>query len=127
VLGFIYAAGLYAQRALDTLTLYHTKGMGFASEYWHDSDIVTYLRQLPPETTIVTTAPMGIYFASAHESLLFTGYTPDQLSVFLKEKHGVFVYIQSMPFDLYGQNEQAYLSKLRLVKNYSNSAVYQAP
>ena len=127
VLGFVFAAGLYTQRTVDTLRLYHEKGMGFASQYWHDSDIVTYLRQLPAQTIVVTTAPMGIYFSSAHESLLFTAYTPDQLAAFLKEKNGVFVYIQSMPFDLYGQDEQAYLSRLRLVKNYSNSAVYQAP
>lgn len=70
---------------------------------------------------------MGVYFPSACESILFTAYSPDQLAAFLKEKNNVFVFIQSMPFELYGQNDQAYLSRLRLVQNYRDSAVYQAP
>ena len=127
IVGFLLSAGLYAQRSLDTVQLYHNKGMGFASAYWAESDIVAYLRGLPASQTLVTTAPMGVYFSSAHDSLLFTAYTPDQLAAFLKEKNGVLVVFQSMPFELYGQNEQAYLSKLRLVKEYSNSAVYKAP
>gem|GEM_PF-1743551 len=125
--GFIGLAGLYASRAAETLQLYHEKGMGFASAYWAESDIVSYLRQLPPGQVIVTTAPMGVYFASARESSLFTAYTPEQLAQYLKANDGILVYIHSMPFSLYGQDEQAYLAKLRLSGEYSDSAVYRAP
>jgi hypothetical protein len=123
---FVLTAGIYASRALDTVQLYAERGMGFASSYWHDSDIVQYMRQLPVDTQLITTAPMAVYFSTGRETLSFANYTPEQLSTALKEKGGYFVLFNSMPFEMYGLDQQAYLAKLILVKEYSDSAVYQA-
>ena len=127
ILIVVFLAGLYLQRAVDTVRLYHEEGMGFSSRYWHESDAIAYLRGLPAETPLASTAPMGVYFASGHEARQAADFSPEQLQEWLAAEHGVFVYFRSMPFDIYGKDEQTYLSLLRLAAEYSDSAVYKAP
>lgn len=127
ILVVIFLTGLYLQRAVDTVRLYHDEGMGFASRYWHESDAVAYLRSLPAGTQLASTAPMGVYFASGREAKQVADFTPEQLVEWLQEEQGAFILFRSMPFEIYGKDEQAYLSKLRLVQEFSDSAVYQAP
>jgi hypothetical protein len=123
----IFLTGLYMQRAAATVSLYHDKGMGFASRYWHDSELLDFIASTSPQTDLVTTAPFGVYFATNRMTELFTAYTPDQLATHLRENGGYFVLIESMPIELYGQNAQDYLSKLKKVRELSNAVIYQAP
>lgn len=127
ILVVIFLTGLYLQRAVDTVRLYHDEGMGFASRYWHESDAIAYLRGLPAGTQLASTAPMGVYFASGREAKQVADFTPEQLVEWLQEEQGAFILFRSMPFEIYGKDEHAYLSKLRLVQEFSDSAVYQAP
>ena len=124
---FVFLSGLYLQRAVDTLRLYHEEGMGFASRYWHESDAVAYLRSLPAGTALASTAPMGVYFASGREAKQAADLTPEQLADWLKAENGYLIFFRSMPFELYGKDEGSYLSRLQLVQEFSDSAVYQGP
>ena len=124
---FTFVFGLYFQRAIDTTTLYHQDGMGFASRYWHDSDLLDFIGATEPDTFLVTTAPYGVYFATNRQTELFSNYTPEQLADRLKESHGYFIMIESMPIELYGINSQDYLSRLREVLELNNAIVFQAP
>ena len=127
VILFIFLFGLYVQRTSATVNLYHQEGMGFASRYWHDSELLDFIASTSPQTTLVTTAPFGVYFATNRMTELFTAYTPDQLANHLDENGGYFILVELMPIELYGQNAQDYLSKLKKVRELSNAVIYQAP
>ena len=124
---FVFLGGIYMQRAVVTVQLYHTEGMGFASRYWHESDAVAYLRGLPAGVELASTAPIGVYFSSGREARQAADFAPEQLEEWLRSEHGYFIFFRSMPFEIYGKDEQSYVSRLRLVHEYSDSAVYQAP
>ncbi len=126
LLAVVLLAGIYGQRAAATVQLYHSQGMGFASRYWHELDAVAYLRGLPAGVKLATTAPMGVYFASGREAVQAADFTPEQLEAWLRSEQGYLVFFHSMPFDIYGKDEQSYLSRLQLVEEYSDSAVYRA-
>lgn len=119
--------GLYAQRSYETAQLYHETGMGFAARYWHESDLIDFTRGLDADTTLVTTAPYGMYFVTGYKTELFNAYSPEELAAYLRDKGGYFILVESMPMAMFGSDEQPYTSKLVLVKTLSNARVYRAP
>jgi hypothetical protein len=103
----------------------HERGAGFATPYWHDLDAARFFED-HPASTIVTTAPLALYFSLGKESMSITPMNPEQLREYLKSTGGYLVVFQSMPLDMYGYPAEEFLQGLAAVAEFSDCVVYQA-
>ncbi len=72
----------YPVRASSWLSALHREGIHYAGKNWQDSEVIRYLRRLPPEAVIYTNSPEGIYMTTGRASFFIPEkYDRDVVSV----------------------------------------------
>jgi hypothetical protein len=135
----VYLSGSYAYGAARLVLKAHDQGLGYTSVAWRRSETIAFVRDLPPETPVYSSAPEIIY---SHLGRLTTAIpakynlqslraNPDhsvemaRMRKTLEDGNGVVVYfsrifLPSMP----SQDELRELLPLRLVASASDGSVY---
>lgn len=124
VIAFAWIIFLYLPRSVDYIRTMRAHGAGFATPYWAELDAAKFINAHPLDQ-IVTTAPMGVYFATGKTIRGITPFNPEQLRTFLKQRDGYLVVFESMPLDLYGYPAKEFLTGMVPVGTYSDCVIYQ--
>lgn len=125
VMVFVFLAGTYAYRAVDTVRSLALNGAGFASARWHVSETIAYLNTRP-EVPLVSTGQYGVYFWTGQLPKSPTEFKdPAALREYLKETGGYLVIIDSMPPEMYGYSTAQLTDGLALLERFSEGAIYQ--
>jgi hypothetical protein len=122
---------------------------GFFSSYWDDSELMGFIRQLPPDTQIVSNYPAAIlYWADRPSWDIFSFLTPEFVSkttsygtdmadpaqVAFSENDGILVIFDTFPIQMSNSFYEAgnlrlntIFSGLVVLRQYDDGSIYTTP
>jgi len=119
--------GLFAFRSVSTVKYLSSEGLGYSSRRWHISETISYIQDRP-ENSLISTAPVGIYFWTGN---LPAGIPRNGDYVLMRsemcENSTLLVIIDSLPPEFYGVETEDLTSGLTQLQKFSEGSIYACP